>query len=321
MALAINKSSVRRALVNLADTTGLRPAWQWAKAWINLAKILPRVHEQVRRGDPALILEYTLDLRPRWTSGHPNRFLDELIATGRVQYQSALRSFVEYRADYERIPMTASDAKTPSWTNGWIAPLDSSSLYGFLARQNPSQYIEVGSGTTTKFARRAIEDHGLRTRIVSIDPHPRHEIDLLCDEVVRRRLEDVDPKFWNRVDSETVLFVDGSHRCLTNSDVTVFFLDVLPGVAPGCLIGIHDIWLPYDYPEDFAVRLYSEQYMLGALLVGDAGRKLEIVLPTAYVAAVGDSEQYLKPLWEVLPEADPRNGALFWFRIGGNKSP
>jgi hypothetical protein len=290
--------------------------WQWGKAGIKLVPILPRLHDEVRRGNPALILDYSFDLRPRWTNADPNSALNNLIAPGRADYQATLKSFGKYRSNFAKIPMTTSDAKVPSWTNGWIAPLDSSSLYGFLARKNPSQYIEVGSGTTTKFARRAIEDHGLRTKIVSIDPHPRHEIDLLCDEVIRRRLEDVDLEFWVRVDSETVLFLDGSHRCLTNSDVTAFFLDILPRLAPGCLIGVHDIWLPYDYPENFAVRLYSEQYMLGALLVGDAGRRLEIVLPTAFAAAVGDSEECLKPLWELLPEADPRNGALFWFRIG-----
>ena len=39
------------------------------------------------------------------------------------------------------------------------------------------QMLEIGSGNSTKFARRAIRDHRLCTRITSIDPHPRAEID------------------------------------------------------------------------------------------------------------------------------------------------
>lgn len=54
-----------------------------------------------------------------------------------------------------------------------------------LAAGNPATYLEVGSGNSTRFARRAITVHGLRTRIVSIDPEPRAVVDELCDEVVR----------------------------------------------------------------------------------------------------------------------------------------
>ena len=52
--------------------------------------------------------------------------------------------------------------------------------------RRPRRFIEIGSGNSTKFARRAIRDHWLNTSIVSIDPFPRSEIDAICDEVVRR---------------------------------------------------------------------------------------------------------------------------------------
>ena len=64
-----------------------------------------------------------------------------------------------------------------------------------LAGTDPATFLEVGSGNSTKFARRAIEDHGLRTRIVSIDPEPWAEIDGLCDEVLRAPAEEVDLAF------------------------------------------------------------------------------------------------------------------------------
>ena len=66
---------------------------------------------------------------------------------------------------------------TPTWENGWFPALDAVTLYGLVATRNPRWYVEVGSGNSTRFVRRAIRDHGLRTRILSIDPGPRAEID------------------------------------------------------------------------------------------------------------------------------------------------
>ena len=51
--------------------------------------------------------------------------------------------------------------------------------------RHAKRLVEVGSGYSTKFARRAIDDHSLRSRITSIDPAPRAEIDGLCDSVIR----------------------------------------------------------------------------------------------------------------------------------------
>ena len=39
-------------------------------------------------------------------------------------------------------------------------------------------------------------------------------------------------------------FTTGSHRVFQNSDVTAFFLDVLPRLKPGILVHIHDIFCP-----------------------------------------------------------------------------
>jgi hypothetical protein len=66
------------------------------------------------------------------------------------------------------------------------------------------------------------------------------------------------------------LFVDNSHRCLQNSDVTVAFLDVLPALPPGVLVHFHDIFLPDPYPEAWAWRAYNEQQAIAPLLHGQA---------------------------------------------------
>ena len=146
--------------------------------------------------------------------------------------------------------------------------LDAVCLSGLVTKLNPRLYVEVGSGNSTKYVRRAISDHGLRTRVISIDPHPRAVIDQLCDEVICNKLEDCDLKVFADLGPEDVVFIDNSHRSFQNSDVTVFFAEVLPILKSGCHYGIHDIFLPYDYPGSWLSRFYNEQYLLMAYLLG-----------------------------------------------------
>jgi predicted O-methyltransferase YrrM len=146
--------------------------------------------------------------------------------------------------------------------NNWFPPFDGASLYGLIAERSPRRYIEIGSGMSTRFARQAINDLNLQTRITSIDPHPRADIDRLCDEVVRSRMEEVSREFWEGIGPEDLIFVDNSHRSFPNPDVTVFFSEVMPAFRPGTTWGMHDIFLPWDYPDEWRHRFYNEQYLL-----------------------------------------------------------
>jgi hypothetical protein len=120
--------------------------------------------------------------------------------------------------------------------------------------------------------RRSIDDHGLGTRLVSIDPHPRAETEALCNEVVRQPLEDTDLSIFAALGPDDICFIDNSHLAFQNSVVTVFMLEVLPSLRPGVLVGIHDIMLPGDYPEAWRERFYNGQYLLAAFLLGRARR-------------------------------------------------
>ncbi len=115
----------------------------------------------------------------------------------------------------------------PFWANDWFPPFDAASLFGLIAQHAPRRYIEVGSGMSTRFARQAISDLNLRTRIVSIDPHPHTAIDALCDEVLPRSpgCGEMIPRaiLGRRRAVKTCCSLDNSHRSFPNSDVTVFF--------------------------------------------------------------------------------------------------
>ena len=110
-----------------------------------------------------------------------------------------------------------------------------------------------------------------------------------------------------------MLFIDGSHRTFTGSDVTVLLLEVVPRLAPGVLVHVHDVYLPRDYPAELVGRWYSEQYLLAAWLLG--ARDVEIVLPVNFVCADKELRRELQPLWGELglDPALPKHGASFWF--------
>ena len=111
---------------------------------------------------------------PRWGYDRPSHpELEALIDHGRASYAQRLESFLPFVEELAAIPFDARDHREPSWTNHWFQGIDAVALYAFLVQRRPATYLEVGAGYSTRFARRAIENHRLATTIVSIDPSPR----------------------------------------------------------------------------------------------------------------------------------------------------
>ncbi|QRY80875.1 class I SAM-dependent methyltransferase [Pseudomonas sp. PDNC002] len=259
---------------------------------------------------------YTPKRRESLATSEIRRVLDSHFDAEAARIRTTFRDFLELKPYLLKIPCRpqAEQPEEPAWINGWLPGADSLALYGFAARNNPRHFMEVGSGNSTKFVRRAIRDHGLQTRITSIDPYPRAEIDALCDQVMRTPLEDLDLQLFDALGENDMLFIDNSHRSFQNSDVTVFFTEILPRLKPGVLVGIHDIFLPFDYPNEWADRFYNEQYLLCCYLLGGM-RKLHIELPLVHLYYCTDSMDVLNELWcdERLNGVEP-TGVAFWLR-------
>lgn len=228
------------------------------------------------------------------------------------------RSFVhDMRAlDVSHIALAAerAPAAKPAWTGGAICAFDTLALYAMVRKHRPKRYLEIGSGMTTCFARQAISDAGQATRIVSIDPEPRAEIDDICDEIIRDGLETCDLSVFDSLEPGDIVFFDGSHRAFMNSDVTVFFIDVLPRLKPGVIVHVHDINLPYDYPEFFKLWYWNEQYMLAVYMMGNRDR-INPLLPTAFVCrSTLFDEELGRPFVDLGSSNDSwRGGGSMWF--------
>lgn len=223
---------------------------------------------------------YPVDPKPRWGFGNPpHAKLAEVLERGRADYFHLIQTFSGCEDIYSKIPLTSDElSTTPGWQNVWFRDLDAVALIGILISRKPRRYFEIGSGNSTKFARFAINHGKLKTTITSLDPNPRSSVDSLCDNVIRQPVEDCDLSLFDQLRAGDVLFFDGSHRTFSNSDVTVFFLELLPRLEPGIIVQIHDIFLPWDYPPRWNRRLYSEQYILAAMMLCSQ-QPFKILLP------------------------------------------
>jgi len=202
------------------------------------------------------------------------------------RYLALLKSVCEpYRAELAALPVASLGTKDFFRNNEWFESVDADVLYGIVRHFAPAQIVEVGSGYSSRLAARAIRDGRLQTKLVCVDPCPRVEIRRCADEFIQSPVEELPAsKLPDQLNPGDVLFIDSSHLIMTGGDVVYLYLQVLPRLRPGVLIHAHDIFLPFEYPQEFVFGErwgWAEQYLLHALLVGN--RNFEILWPSCYM--------------------------------------
>ncbi len=268
----------------------------------------------------AIPVEYppSRSFAPRW--GYSQGTI-EALAQWFAAYNEDYRQFLRFlrELDLSHIPHSLSPTAplTPAWVGGAISAFDCLALYALVRKHSPKLYLEIGSGMTTYFARQAITDAQLRTKVVSVDPEPRREVDAICDHIIREGLETCDLSLFDQLEEGDILFLDGSHRSFMNSDVTVFFIDLLPRIKPGVIVHLHDILLPWDYPEPFKTWYWNEQHMLAVYMLASKAT-LYPLLPTSWITRCSElSEFFQRPFVDLgSDEANEtwKDGGSMWFK-------
>ncbi len=257
-----------------------------------------------------VILFHKVNFKPRWEKRGGNPHLLKIIASNRNTYEENINQLSEYKSIVDEIN-AGSFPFTIRWDNGFFPAFDGISLM-WAASSSKATYMEIGSGNSTMFVKAALLAKGRSTKIISIDPHPTAEIDVLCDELIRQPLETIDPSFFEQLLPGDTLFFDGSHTSYMNSDVTTFMLDVLPLIKRGVLVGIHDIFFPYDYYSTWAKRGYNEQYLLASYLLSNPNY-FDIQLPNFWIHQERMHHEPLKNIWGVLGDQfRDRAPSTFW---------
>lgn len=264
--------------------------------------------------------EYKVNVKPRYGYGNPpHSLLYDLINQNRNIYKENLISFLNDSGQIQSIKNIKSEKNedNPAWNNGFLPGLDIIGIYGMVTRYRPKYFIEIGSGNSTKVARKAINEKELKTEIISIDPFPRANIDHLANRVIREPFENItDNKFIIESLAENdILFIDNSHRVFPNSDAMICFLELLPLLKKGVIVHIHDIYLPYDYPQFMCDRFYNEQYMLAAFILANP-QKYQTILPNYFISEDRELSELIAPVWDHPNLINvERHGGSFWLRI------
>ena len=156
--------------------------------------------------------------------------------------------------------------------NELFSRVDAWALQAMLRHVPPRRVIEVGSGwsslVTARVNREYLEG---QADVTCIEPYPS---DFLMGGVagmsrlIASPVQEVPVKQFQALGSGDVLFIDTAHVIKTGGDVKYLYHEVLPRLAPGVAVHIHDIFLPWDYPEDWVLvgRGWNEQYLVQSFL-------------------------------------------------------
>jgi predicted O-methyltransferase YrrM len=151
-----------------------------------------------------------------------------------------------------------------------------------VRRTRPQRIVEIGSGHSTRFLARAIADGRLATRLTCIDPAPRASLEGLDVDWLPLLLQEAPQSCFTELQPRDILFIDSSHVLMPGTDVDQLLNRVLPTLAPGIMVHVHDIFLPDPYPESWAWRGYNEQSAVAAMLQGGA---YEMLFASHYVVS------------------------------------
>lgn len=184
--------------------------------------------------------------------------------------------FPRFLPDYD-FPETVDDPENTQrffTCNSQFSWLDARALFVLLRAWRPARIVEVGSGySSLLMAETNRRFLGGSCRIDCIEPYPRPF--LLAGvpglaNLVRARVQEVAPAYFEQLRAGDILFIDSSHVAKTGSDVNYLYFEILPRLASGVRVHVHDIFLPNDYPREWVIdenRSWNEQYLLRALLM------------------------------------------------------
>lgn len=212
-----------------------------------------------------------------------DRFLPgiDLDPTGQLNFLGQLTFAGELEAmDLAKPPR---DAMSFWMLNGSFGSGDAEYLYQLARLIQPRRIIEIGSGHSTKILQAALRKNafgsGTEASHKCIEPYEMDWLEHLGGvEVIRKRLEVCEIDWAGALQSGDLLFIDSSHMIRPQGDVLKEYLEILPQLASGVFVHVHDVFTPKDYLETWVKKdmlFWNEQYLLEAVLANTA--RYEIV--------------------------------------------
>jgi len=188
----------------------------------------------------------------------------------REQQQIALCDDVFAKQQRLQFPATSADPTEYVTGNDMYGPMDAWVLEAHLRYLRPRRLIEIGSGFSTLLSARVNREVlAGAMQITCIEPYPREFLFSMLEIELRvEQVQDTPLAVFAQLEAGDVLFIDSSHVVKTGSDATWEYREILPRLAAGVVVHIHDVFFPYDYPKRWLMegRAWNEQYVLQAFL-------------------------------------------------------
>jgi hypothetical protein len=195
--------------------------------------------------------------------------------------------------------------------NDYFSGFDAAVYYSLVRQVQPQRIIEIGGGYSTQIADKALAVNG-KGKLTCIEPYPEPRLNgaRLYLELIPKRVEEMDPDFFSALEANDILFIDSSHTVKFGSDVCYEFLEILPRIARGVWVHVHDIFFPHDYPAEWLIErrlALNEQYFLEAFLCFNHDFQVALSNHWLCLDHVNDAER----LW---PDASTHRSSSFWMK-------
>ena len=232
--------------------------------------------------------------------------------------QLALLAQLDYGPELKALPLEDQGDGGFHYHNRFFGAGDAEYLYSLIRHLKPARLTEIGSGFSTLVARKAIErntadDPAYRCHHHCIEPYENDWLEALDVELVREPLQQVPLSTFEELGPDDILFIDSSHVIRPGGDVLREYHEILPLLAPGVYVHIHDIFTPADYLSWWLsdeVRMWNEQYLLEAFLAFN--HSFEVVAGLNYLAKRHREELGRAcPILAAEPNVEPGS---FWIR-------
>ena len=178
---------------------------------------------------------------------------------------------------------------------------DAVTLALMLRRYQSKRIIEVGSGWSTAVMLDIADEMANPPEITCIEPNPERLHSVLLegdelDEIIVAPVQDVEIERFRELEAGDILFIDSTHVSKAGSDVNWLYLYVLPALAPGVLVHVHDVDYPFEYPTQWLRegRDWNEIYMLAAFLTQNYAWEIRLMTRWLWTQHPGSLPEWLR---------------------------
>lgn len=216
----------------------------------------------------------------------------------------------------KKLPHTSKKTKNLRYYFGMHAfsYTDATVLFCIMNEFKPKHIIEIGSGYSSAMM---LDTNELffdnKIDLTFIEPYPELLLSFTRPQdsftLIDKPLHKVGNKVFERLEAGDILFIDSTHVSKIGSDVNQLFFEILPLLAKGVIIHIHDVFYPFEYPKKWIEeqRAWNEDYMLRAFLYNN--NEFEIMFFNHFM-----NIHHKKSLEKALPTTKKNAGGSIWLR-------